>query len=90
MFVSFSIIFLRRRLTRVHWLGIITVVDGLIVVGVSDLLFSKDSEGDHTNAQKALGILLILLGMIFTSLQVQINIKIIKYIFHMLFCSGCI
>ncbi|CAF2807495.1 unnamed protein product [Rotaria sp. Silwood2] len=66
----FSIIFLRKRLTLVHWLGILTVVAGLVVVGTSDLLFNKDSEGNHSRTQKLLGIILILLGMIFTSLQV--------------------
>ena len=65
-----SIIFLQRRLTRIHWLGIITVVDGLIIVGASDLLFAKESEGNHSGSQKLLGIILILAGMIFTSLQV--------------------
>ena len=42
-------------------------------MGVSDLLFSKEQEGNHTNQQKILGIVLILLGMIFTSFQVRVN-----------------
>jgi uncharacterized membrane protein len=66
----FSIIFLKKRLTRFHCLGIATVVAGLVVVGVSDLLFDKAPEGNHTSGQKFIGIILILLGMIFTSLQV--------------------
>ncbi|CAF0843691.1 unnamed protein product [Rotaria sp. Silwood1] len=65
----FTAIF-RKRLSLIHWLGILTVVAGLVVVGVSDLLFSKESEGNHTGIQKLLGIFLIILAMIFTSLQV--------------------
>jgi len=69
-FRFFSILFLKKRLTFFHWLGIATVVSGLVVVGVSDLLFAKEPEGNHTSGEKFVGILLILLGMIFTSLQV--------------------
>jgi len=65
----FSILFLKKKLKGVHWLGIATVVAGLVVVGLSDLIFSKESEGNHTGGEKTAGILLILLAMIFTSLQ---------------------
>jgi drug/metabolite transporter (DMT)-like permease len=66
----FSIFFLKKRLTGIQWAGILTVVSGLVVVGVSDLLFSKVPEGNHTNKEKAVGIMLILLAMVFTSFQV--------------------
>ena len=51
-------------------MGIVTVVTGLVVVGVSDLVFDKQPQGNHTNVEKAIGIGLILLAMIFTSGQV--------------------
>ena len=54
-----------------QWIGIFTVVSGLVVVGVSDLLFNKTPEGDHTSGEKVLGIGLIILAMIFTSWQVR-------------------
>jgi drug/metabolite transporter (DMT)-like permease len=66
----FSILFLKKKLTPLHWLGIAVVVSGLVVVGVSDLLFDKTPQGNHTGGEKVVGILLILLAMIFTSLQV--------------------
>lgn len=47
-----------------------TVVAGLVIVGVSDLVFAHEPEGNHTSGQKFLGIILILAAMIFTSLQV--------------------
>lgn len=65
-----SVLFLRRSLTWKHWLGIATVVAGLSVVGISDVLFSKESEGSHTNAEKLAGDALILIAMLFTSFQV--------------------
>lgn len=66
-----SIIFLKKKLTVANWLGILTVVSGLVVVGVSDLVFDKQPQGNnHTGVEKAIGIGLILLGMIFTSGQV--------------------
>jgi len=66
----FSILFLKKRLDLMQWIGIFTVVAGLVVVGVSDLLFNKTPEGDHTSGEKVLGIGLIILAMIFTSWQV--------------------
>jgi drug/metabolite transporter (DMT)-like permease len=66
----FSVLFLRKQLTWKHWFGIITVVIGLAVVGVSDIIFSKNPEGNHTNAEKIAGDALILVAMLFTSFQV--------------------
>ena len=63
--------FLRKRFTWKHWLGIVTVVAGLAVVAVSDILFSKQTEGSHTNTEKIVGDALILVGMLFASFQVR-------------------
>lgn len=68
--LNFSVAFLRKKLTASHWIGIISVVCGLAVVGVSDIIFSKVPEGGHTNTQKIAGDALILIGMLFTSFQV--------------------
>ena len=65
-----SVMFLRKKLMASHWVGIIAVVVGLAVIGVSDILFSKHPEGSHTNAEKIAGDSLILIGMLFTSFQV--------------------
>jgi drug/metabolite transporter (DMT)-like permease len=70
LYLFFSVLFLRKKLTWKHWLGIVTVVAGLAVVGISDILFSKHPEGSHTNAEKIAGDALILVGMLFTSFQV--------------------
>ena len=71
-----SILFLKKRLNGIQWFGIGTVVSGLVVVGVSDLLFDKTPEGNHTSGEKVAGILLILLAMLFTSGQVRLVTKL--------------
>ena len=73
---SFSVLFLRKNLTWKHWLGIFAVVVGLSIVGVSDVIFSKQPEGNHTNAEKLAGDALILIAMLFTSFQVRMKNKI--------------
>ncbi|UJR30474.1 hypothetical protein I4U23_018007 [Adineta vaga] len=65
-----SVVFLRKKLTWKHWLGIFAVVAGLAVIGVSDILFSNHPEGSHTNTEKIIGDVLILIAMLFTSCQV--------------------
>ncbi|CAF1291902.1 unnamed protein product [Adineta steineri] len=65
-----SVLFLKRRLKLLEWCGIFVVVLGLVIVGLSDLLFDKTPQGNHTNGEKVIGIGLILLAMIFTSFQV--------------------
>ena len=52
-------------------MGILTVVAGLAVVGVSDIVFSKHAEGSHTNKEKIAGDALILVAMLFTGFQVS-------------------
>ena len=53
------------------WLGIFTVIGGLVVVGVSNLVYSSGSSDDQSTGEKIAGILLILLAMVFTGLQVR-------------------
>lgn len=71
---SSSILLLRKRVTLIQGFGILTVVAGLVVVGVVDLHFDKSPEGNHTAGEKFVGIVLILVAMIFTSLQVSRSI----------------
>ena len=67
----FSILLLRKKLTPIQGLGILTVVAGLVVVGLVDLYFDKQTQGNHTVGEKVAGVVLILVAMVFTSLQVS-------------------
>ena len=67
-----SLIFLKKRLTLLQWGGILIVIAGLVVVGLSDLL-NPDSSGydPKSTGQRIAGILLVVLGMVFTGLQAR-------------------
>ncbi|CAF1008858.1 unnamed protein product [Adineta steineri] len=65
-----SILFLKKKLTIFNWLSIGTVAGSLAVIALLDLCFDKTPQSKHTNGEKVLGIGLILLAMMFTSLQV--------------------
>lgn len=70
--VSFSFIFLRRKLTLMQWLGIGTIIVGLILVGAASFI-SPDPHNTSktTTGQQIAGIVLLLTGMLFTGLQVD-------------------
>jgi drug/metabolite transporter (DMT)-like permease len=59
----FSIVFLKRKLYRHHWSSVAVIFIGLVLVGVAVLT------GGSTNgiASEPLGIILLLLGTVFTS-----------------------
>ena len=59
----FSIVFLKRKLYRHHWSTVAVIFVGLVLVGVAVLT------GGSTNgiASEPLGIILLLLGTVFTS-----------------------
>lgn len=59
----FSIVFLKRKLYRHHWSSVAVIFVGLILVGVAVLT------GGSTNgiASEPLGIILLILGTVFTS-----------------------
>lgn len=41
-----SIAFLERQIALKQWLGILTIVLGLFIVGIADLLFKSDKKPD--------------------------------------------
>lgn len=44
-----SVAFLGRRLKIYEWLGIFLVICGLVIVGLSNIIAGKDSEGHSMN-----------------------------------------
>lgn len=78
---SFSVIFLKRKLTRKQWMGLSSVTAGVFVVGMSAIGGSSaagDDSGDATGAssssssttwEAAFGVLIILLAQVFTATQ---------------------
>ena len=70
-----SVAFLGTRLKVQHWLGMVIVICGLVLVGLGDLLFTKDT----TQSKYVLaGDLLIVLAQVITAVQMTVEEKLIK------------
>ena len=71
MYSLSSILFLKRKLTLLQWVGIFTVIAGLVIVGLVSTLFPSKSENHASSTgQQVLGIVLLLSAMVFTGLHV--------------------
>lgn len=57
-----SMIFLKKRQYRHHWLSLLTIFIGVFMVGLSSLLYENNESGSGT---KPLGIILVLVGQLF-------------------------
>ncbi|TPP59738.1 Solute carrier family 35 member F6 [Fasciola gigantica] len=71
-----SIIFLKRRLRGYHWTGMCFTVVGLALVGTKSV-FSGHSL-DHSGAQSALGVALVLVGAFTSACQMIVEEVFIK------------
>ncbi|XP_042232754.1 solute carrier family 35 member F6-like [Homarus americanus] len=73
-----SVAFLGRRLRYFHWLGIVIVIGGLIIVGFSDFLVSGEDKYDINGI--ITGDLLIVAAQVFTATQMVVEEKFLaKY-----------
>jgi drug/metabolite transporter (DMT)-like permease len=74
MYSFSSILFLKRKLTLIQWVGIFTVIAGLVIVGLVTTLFpSKSGNNTSSTGQYILGVVLLLSAMVFTGSHVQKN-----------------
>lgn len=64
-----SIVFLRRRLIYRQWAGIIIIIAGLAMVGVSDMIAGADAGSHHSKEEVILGDAIILVAQIITAIQ---------------------
>ncbi|XP_042860156.1 solute carrier family 35 member F6-like isoform X2 [Penaeus japonicus] len=71
-----SVAFLGRKLRYFQWLGILAIIAGLIVVGVSDFM-SGDTEGEYTLNGIITGDLLIIAAQIVTATQMVVEEKFV-------------
>ena len=63
----FSIIFLKRRLYRHHWLGLALIVLGDVIVGVASI--SSTSKSGEDAAEELFGIILLIAAQFFFATQ---------------------
>ncbi|KAF5394941.1 solute carrier family 35 member F6 [Paragonimus heterotremus] len=71
-----SIIFLKRRLFGFHWTGMLCTVIGLALVGTKSVFSGHSSQ--HTAAQSAIGIALVLAGAFSSACQMIVEETFIK------------
>lgn len=75
-----SVAFLGRRLRGYEWVGILLVMCGLVVVGLSDILFLDTSTSSKGINSIITGDLLIILAQVITATQMVIEEKFVtKY-----------
>ena len=70
-----TIIFLKTKYYRHHFLGIFLVVLGLIIVGINAVIYDDNSS---SGKNPALGIFLIIFSQLFTCFQLIIEEKLLK------------
>lgn len=76
----FSILFLKRVITRVEWLALATVILGITIVGISGNSghgVSEDHEDIVSESKVFLGICMILLAQVFTATQFVVEEHIV-------------
>lgn len=72
-----SVIFLKTKMPKYRWLGILVVVCGLVVIGVCDLYYSNGS-ASIDKKKVILGDLLIIISLVISSIQMVYEEKFIS------------
>jgi len=73
-----SMIFLRRRLNLHHWLGILVVVMGLFLVGLSGVYNASNDTTRRDPSLVSLGITLVVCAQVLSAAQMVIEEKLLK------------
>ncbi|XP_045116790.1 solute carrier family 35 member F6-like isoform X1 [Portunus trituberculatus] len=71
-----SVAFLGRKIKWFQWLGILIIIVGLVIVGVSDILVPT-GEGDYTTNKIITGDLLIIAAQVITASQMVLEEKFV-------------
>ncbi|XP_061741743.1 solute carrier family 35 member F6 [Nerophis ophidion] len=83
-----SVAFLRRRLLTSQWVGILTTILGLVIVGLADFL-SGHQDDSHKLSDVLTGDLLIILAQVIVSVQMVLEEKFVyKHDVHPLRAVG--
>ncbi|XP_067136782.1 solute carrier family 35 member F6-like [Centruroides vittatus] len=72
-----SVAFLRRVIKRYEWLGILIIIVGLVLVGLSDMI-KPDGSQEYSQNSKISGDLLIVIAQIITATQMVVEEKFVN------------
>lgn len=73
----FTIYYLKKPLYRHNWLGLMILLLGFIIVGLSSILYGKASDQQNTFLLNLFGVFLMFIGLIFTGFQYVYEEKIL-------------
>ncbi len=82
----FSVVFLKNKLYRHHYLALVLVISGLLMVGLASILIHpeipekcKDPSGDSSGEQTSFwGIVLVIIAQLFSATQFIVEEKFMK------------
>lgn len=86
----FSVIFLKRKLSKSQWIALFLVMAGVSIVGMSNIIVKsqptepiKENDGilkpsNHVTSKNILGVAMVILAQIFTAFQFIIEEKIMS------------
>eukprot|EP00299_Pterocystis_sp_00344_P015784 c7896_g1_i1.p1 GENE.c7896_g1_i1~~c7896_g1_i1.p1 ORF type:complete len:409 (-),score=105.16 c7896_g1_i1:25-1251(-) len=74
----FSVLFLKRRVYRFQWTGIVITVGGIVIVGASSYLSSSSSSMSDSTTLVMLGNVLVILSQIMSAFQMVVEEKYLK------------
>jgi len=72
----FSIIFLKRHIHRIQWIGIAMMVFALVIVGISGIM--NDSDTNHSWSDRLKGMAMVICGLVFQGGQLVYDEYLIK------------
>ena len=72
----FSFIFLRKPYFRHHWLGVVLVTGGIILVGVAAIVFGSGEEDSGSSGSLIAGVVILIIAQFFTATQFLIESRL--------------
>ncbi len=84
----FAILFLKKRYFRHHWLGIVLVTSGIVLVGIAAAIWGQPEKG-KSGGSIIIGIILLIVSQFFAATQFILEAKLLdKYYVSILTLLG--
>lgn len=73
----FSILFLKKKYFRHHWMGVILVTSGIVLVGIAAAIWGKPEKG-KSGGSIIVGIILLIISQFFAATQFILEAKLLE------------